>query len=670
MANAQRIVSELESNADMNMDSRPDSASASKKDKIVPTDVRAWTVDAKYGNITPTHVDTLQYLFMNSDLPEGDKGHYNTLGNVGSPRMSRIFMERPTMSKFFFTDPYDMFFVDTEHFRFYNTKSPYTNVAYQWSGTKNTGADHVRAIFTSNAGKLFNFGGKFDYIYGQGYYDNQSTSLMNASAWASYLADKYNFHFYYQHNFMKQGENGGIENDEYITNPESMPQRYDSKDIPTALSSTWNSQEHNMFFFNHHYNLGFYREVEVDSVTTIDEFVPVSKVFHTLTLQNMMRSHRAYRETANYHSYTYLPGDSTEDVVKDFSIKNIVGLSLCEGFNKWAVFGLNAFVGYEYNRYTMPDSTVYGGYYTNTTGIIGRQNKSTHNLMVGGQIIRSQGNMIHYNLDAEFVLAGEDIGQFDINGHAEVNIPLLGDTAQVALNAYIKNINPSYYFRHYHSKHAWWDKNTDKEFRQRVEGVITIPHTHTTLTVSLENIKNFCYFQNTGILLNADTNHPIVSNNVSATQHSGSIQVISANLQQNFQLSILHWDNDITYQTTTNQNVLPLPALSLYSNLYLRFKIAKVLKTEIGGDIRYFTKYYAPDYSPVIGMFMNQNTLKKMKIGNYPILSAYANFDLKRLRFYVQYYHANQDDGRYFWAPHYPINPSSFRFGLSWNFYD
>lgn len=653
------------------MDSRSDSTSTSKKNKkIVPNDVRAWTVDERFGDISPTFVDTLQYLYMNSDLPEGERGHYNTLGNVGSPRMSRIFNERPVMSKFFFVDPYDMFFVDTEHFRFYNTKSPYMNVTYHWNGSKTTGSDHVRAIYTNNAGKHLNIGAKYDYIYGQGFYDNQSTSFMNASAWSSYIADRYNFHFYYQHNFMKHGENGGIEDDEYIINPESMPQRYGSKEIPTMLSNTWSRQEHDLLFFNHHYNLGFYREVEVDSVTTLEEFVPVSKIFHTVKLNKMMRNYRAYREPSNYHSYTYLPGDSVSDVVKNLSVKNIVGLSLCEGFNKWAVFGLDAYIGYEYNRYSMPDSTQYGGFYTNTTGMIGRQKETAHNVMVGGQIIRSQGDVIHYNLDAEFVLAGEDIGQFDINGHAEVNIPLLGDTAQVALNAYIKNTNPGYFFRHYHGKHAWWDGNSEKEFRQRLEGVVTIPHTHTTLTVSLENIKNFCYFQNTGVLLNADTNNPVVSNNVSAMQYGGNIQVISANLRQDFRLGILHWDNDVTYQTTTNKDVLPVPALSLYSNLYLRFKIAKVLKTELGADVRYFTTYYAPDYSPVIGMFMNQNTLKKEEIGNYPILSAYVNFDLKRTRFYVQYYHANQGTGRYFWAPHYPMNPSCVRFGLSWNFYD
>lgn len=669
-SHAQRIISELETNSDMSMDARPDSAETKKKKKIVPNDVRAWTVDKKYGNMSDADVDTLHHMFMNTDLPEGIEGHYNSLGNVGSPRQSRIYMERPITPDFIFVAPFDMFFVDTDNFRFYNTKSPFMNVTYNWNGSKNTGSDHVKVLYTNNAGKKFNFGGIFDYIYGRGYYDTQSTSYMNASAWASYIADKYNFHFYYQHNFMKTAENGGIEDEGYITNPENMARELTSNDIPTVLSQTWNRQEHDVVFFNHHYNIGFYRDEEVDSVTTKEVFVPVSKIFHSVKLQNMMRNHRAYKETENYHSYTYLPGDSTQDYTKYFNMKTLLGVSMCEGFNKWAMFGLNAYVGYEHNRFVLPDSTRYGGLYTNKTGLVDNQSYKEHNILVGGQIIRTQGTTVHYNLDGEFVVAGEDVGQFEVDGHAEVNIPLLGDTAQVALNASIKNIGPSFYFDHYHSKHAWWENEMENEFRQRIEGVIDIPHTHTKIILGVENIKNYCYFQNTGIALPTSDGKSVVSNNVSPMQCSDNIQVVSANLRQNFKLGILHWENDITYQTCSHSDVLPLPVVSLYTNLYLRFKIAKVLKTEFGADMKYFTEYNAPDYSPVIGMFMNQHQQKKEKVGNYPLLSVYANFDLKRTRFYVMYHHFNQSDGRYFWSPNYPMNPASIRFGLSWNFYD
>lgn len=672
-AHAQRIVSELESNTDLSMDSRPDSADTSSskdKKKVVPNDVRAWHVDEIYGNITPTHVDTLHHMFMNTDLPEGLHGQYHTLGNVGSPRLSRIFMQRADMPDFLFTWAYDMFFVPTERFRFYNTKSPFMNITYNWNGSRTDGSDHVKATYTNNIGKKANLGGIFDYIYGRGFYANQSTSFMNASAWASYIDDKYDMHFYYQHNFMKNAENGGIEDEGYITHPENMSQNFATNDIPTYLSQTWNRQEHDLAFFNHRINFGFYRDEAVDSATTKQVFVPVSRIFHTIKMEKMMRNYRAYAERENYHSYTYLPGDSTQDRTRDLTLRTTLGASICEGFNKWALFGVNAYVGYEHKRFSLPDSIEHGGIMTNTDGIIGKRTYNESNVIVGGQIIRSQGAAVNYNIDGEMVVAGKNSGQFTLKGHGELNIPLLGDTAQVAVNAYVKNLMPSFYFRQYHSKHAWWDIDTKKELRQRVEGVITLPSTGTTLTAGVENMKNFCYFVNNGITVTGSDGTSAVTNNITPAQCSDNVQVISANLQQNLRLGIFHWENDITYQTCSHKDVLPLPTLTLYTNLYLRFKIAQVLKTEFGADMKYFTEYEAPDYSPVMNTYMNQNAAKKVKVGNYPMVSVYANFDLKRTRFYVMYHHANQSDGRYFWGPGYPMNPSSIRFGLSWNFYD
>ena len=98
----------------------------------------------------------------------------------------------------------------------------------------------------------------------------------------------------------------------------------------------------------------------------------------------------------------------------------------------------------------------------------------------------------------------------------------------------------------------------------------------------------------------------------------------------------------------------------------------KVLQIEMGADVRYFSKYYAPDYSPVIGQFYNQNPDDKIEIGAFPIVNVYANLHLKRTRFFIMMYHVNAGSGKsnYFLAPHYPINPRMIKFGLSWNFFD
>ena len=675
-AKAQRIVSELESNSDGMMMQKGDTTSTKKSKKIVPNDVRAWTVDEVYGNITPTYVDTLTHLFMNDNLTEGRTGHYNSLANLGTPRLSRIYTERADLPLFIFTSPYDQFFVTTDRFRFYNTKSPYMNITYNCCGSKQTGDDHVKCIYTNNAGKDFNFGGIFDYIYGQGFYDSQSTSFMNATAWADYIGERYNFHFYYQHNFMKQAENGGIKDERDITHPEEQARTYASNDIPVFLSKTWNRQEHDVAFFNHHYNLGFYRReyndsipadsvhpARLDSTKYTSTFVPVSKVFHTFKLEKMRRNYRAYEETEGYHTNTYLPGDSTEDVTKHFYMKNLVGVSLCEGFNKWAAFGINAYVGHEMMQYQLIDTMQVA---SSISALTYNRKYKEHNLFFGGQMIREQGTMFHYNVDAMYYFSGADAGDFEVSGHGEMNFTFMKDTAQLAVNAFVKRIAPSFYFSHYHSKHAWWDQDVEAEIRQHLEGVVSNPSTNTVLSVSLDNIKNYTYFENNGTA-NEDGSY---SNNVVVRQCGSNIQVLTAKLEQNFKFGILHFDNEIIYQTTSDKRSLPLPALSTYNNLYLQFKIAKVLRTQVGADMKYFTEYYAPDYSPVIGMFTVQNSQKYVNIGNYPLVSLYANFALKRSRFYLQYYHANQSTGRYFWAPGYPMNPTTLRFGISWNFYD
>ena len=666
MASAQRVIGDLESNTDKSMIPEDSVDDKKKENKIVPVDVRAWTIDEVYGNRSVATVDTMQHLFQNTNLAEGIRGHYNHLGNLGSPRLNRIFMERNDNDEFIFLRPFDQFYVPADKFLFYNTRSPYLNATYNCVGSKETGDDHVKVVYTQNAGKRINFGGLYDYMYGQGYYANQSTSYMGASGWASYLGDKYEFKFYYTHNFMKMAENGGITDESYITDKESMSSNVKSNDIPTYLSNTWSRQEHDIIHFNHRYNIGFYRETG-DTTNIQEEFVPVTSLFHTVSMRYLRRNYRAYTTPDNYHTYTYLDGDTTNDRTKDLVVKNIVGISLREGFNKYAAAGINAYVEFEHQSFEMPDTFVTT--LTQSVRYLNKNKVKENNISIGGQLLRTQGKQLHFNINAHITLTGERSGDFYVDGRGELNVPVLGDTAQLVINASVRNQLPSYYIRHFHSTHAWWDYDFDKENRTRIQGQLTIPHTKTTITVGAENIKNYTYFANTGLAY-TDGSTTRYSNNVTPMQHSGSIQVLSANLSQQIKLGILHIELDATYQKTGNKQVLPLPTLSLFANAYIKFRIAKVLGCELGADVKYFTEYYAPDYSPVVSQFMIQNQQNLVKIGNYPLVSAYANFDLKRTRFYVQYYHANQSDGRYFWAPGYPINPSCIRFGLSWNFYD
>ena len=638
----------------------------------IPIGLYSWKIDSRFGNVTFVPVDTLTHAFQNTNDTGGMTGQYNYLGNLGSPRLSRLFFDRRDASQFFFTDPYDLTVLRPEDIIFTNTLSPFTNLSYYKTFDSRNGEERFKSYFAINANKRFGVGFYIDYLYGRGLYASQSTAFFNGGLFASYRGDKYNMHFIFNNDNLKMAENGGIADDRYITNPLDMAEgkkEYKSYDIPTNLNKVWNHNTSYHVFMTQRYNLGFHKEktdsVTKDSVRIIQEFVPVTSFIHTLRIRNAKHTVYSYDTPDHYYAdLFYGDPNNMSDRTRGYSIQNTLGIALREGFNKWAKAGLTAFASHEYRHYTMPDLN--GG-----NKII--RSYSENNISVGGQLSKREGKTLHYDVTGEVTLLGEDVGQFDVEGRADLNFRLFKDTVQLAARAFVKNLNPSFYMRHYHSQFAWWDNDLNKEFRTRIEGTLSLKRTRTALTVGVENIKNYAYFATDKIAYNDEGGQFAgYSNRISVKQYGGSVQVFSARLNQNFKFGILHWDNEVAYQKTSNQDILPLPDLSAYSNLYIVFRIAKVLRVQLGGDVRYFTEYYAPDYAPIIQQFTVQSPETRMKLGNYPICNAYVNLFLKHCRFYVNVNHVNNGTGNKnaFLVPHYPINPMNIHFGLSWNFFN
>ena len=728
----------------------------SKKDSLgsnkeIPEGIKVWTVDTRFGDRKAAVPDTISHMFMNSIFTTGLRGDYTTTGNLGAPRINRIVTDRPFGSQFIFTQPYDFIITPIEQFHFTNTLSPFTNITYNNAGNRTNGEDHLTTKFGVNAGKRLGVGFKFDYLYGRGYYQDQSTAHFNYTMYGSYLGDHYQAHLLMSTNHQKVSENGGITDDNYITHPESYSDKYSTNEIPTALSQNWNRNDNQHIFLTHRYNIGFSRKVpmteeeikakkfamaskkeneaqkrkdkatqegrqdddktvtlqgrpddakimgaepisqkkdnnrvaldkqaadsllaaekktQVDTAWMKKEFVPVTSFIHTLKFDNYRRIYQAYKTPTDFYANTYtvdepLTGDSIYDKTRHYRLKNTFALSLLEGFNKWAKAGLKAFITSELRHFTLPSAT-------------GIDTYNEHNLSFGAQLSKKQGKTFHYDAIAETWLTGEDAGQLKIDGSADLNFKLFGDTLTLTANGFFYRLNPTFYYRHYHSRHAWWDNtNMSKILHSRIQGILNYQKTRTTLRVAVDEIKNYTYFASSHTITSGKrVNHAITVN-----QNSGAIHLLTASLSQDFTFGPLNWESVITYQNSSNKTVLPVPTLNLYSNVYLRFKIAHVLRCDFGADVRYFTKYYAPDYVPSLGQYAvqtNTNTTgsdSRVEIGNYPVVNVYANFHLKHTRFFIMMSHLNAGTGKknYFYTPHYPLNQSILRFGLSWNFFN
>lgn len=683
---------------------RNDSVFKKNKKQEIPRGLKVWTVDERFGDRMEAVPDTVHHMFMNTILNGGVRGEYSSLGNIGSPRLSRIFIDRSPMD-FIFLENFDMFIVPPGQFHYTNTMSPITNVSYNTCGSSDNGEDHFKALFAANLNKKFGFGFKFDYIYGKGYYEDSNTSHFNFSTWASYLGDRYQAHLLFSTNHQKLAENGGILDDEYITHPESKTTQYKEKEIPVTLDQNWNQHDNQHLFFSHRYIVGFNRKVPmtedeikakkfaiesakenaeknkkegiepkvpeepIDTSWMKNEYVPVTSFIHTLNTSLYRRIYKAYetpklgntlpyyRNDPFYDNREYT-GDSIYDKTRHYYMKNTLAIALLEGFNKYAKAGLKVFAAHELKHYEMPDMNA------------GFDRFTEHNFSVGGQLQKTLGRTVHYNAVLESFLVGADAGSFTLDGEADLNFPLFGDTVTLAAKGFIHRASPSFFFTHYHSKYLWWDNDIKMEFNKHIEGLFTYQKTRTTLRVAYDNLSNYTYLSRS---YSTDPDYGRYNVITKVNQASDNISVLTLQLAQDFTLGPLNWENMVTYQKSSNENKLPLPDLNIYTNLYLKFRVAHVLDVHLGADMRYFTSYYAPDYSPLMNTFAVQdNGAQNIKLGNFPEVDVYANLFLKHARFFVMLTHVNYDMGskNYFQVPHYPLNQRIIRFGVSWNFFN
>ncbi|MBR5102040.1 MAG: putative porin, partial [Muribaculaceae bacterium] len=457
-------------------------------------------------------------------------------------------------------------------------------------------------------------------------------------------------------------ESGGIVDDRYITDPAAVQggeTRVNTKDIPTELTAAHSKLTGVDFYMNHRYKVGHWH-YERDSVTdTIvgRTYVPVTSF--TWTMGFKMAKHRFINKSGlqdtTYFANTYLGLGGTDENTRYNGLRNTVGVSLLEGFNRYAKFGLSAFATHELRKYHQVTDSVSGGVLPE--GLVAlpvdvAPKHSSNLIWVGGQLTKQRGSVVTYGATAQFGVAGDVAGDIDIAGDVATRFQLFGDTVSLKAYGYFKNLEAPYLLKNYISNHYAWQNSFSKETRFRVGGELTLPFTGSQVNVGYETLKNYLYF-------GADA---------TPQQHSSPVHVLSATLKQRVNVASFYWDTELTLQTTTNDEVLPLPKFAVYSNVCFKFLVASVLHVQLGVDGNYYTSYYAPGYNPATMTFHNQ---RDMKCGDFAFMNLYANFNLKQARFYVMYSHANKGlfgKDNYFSVPHYPLNPARFLLGVSVRF--
>lgn len=626
-------------------------------DEKVPTHIRAWQLD-KWTGVADTlaGVDTTYMDHpMRSQLNDYSISNI-TNSNIVSPVQSRVYFDRQKNVDFLFADPYAPYIITPQQVKYYHTTTPYSTVAYKKGFVTDLAQNDISFSFTGNVSRRTNLGMTIDYLNSFGRFANQEGKTVFGSIFGSYNGDHYSLQSSFTWNTLSNFENGGL------SNPSDLQGVLQPEDIPVKMRGM-SALRYISGYLNHYYSICVERErkvnyrerdeegkwVKKDSIKI--EYVPVTTFRHIFEVNDATKRYVEKSIGQSILPNLYRDSTATNDSVACLTIKNTLAVTFEEEFNTWLKFGAMVYAMNENQRHILIDTLLPAPDLPDSIYLP----EWSNNTYIGGALYKNRGKHIHYGFDGNVCLVGYKLGEFQVNGHMDAGFRLGKDSMTIAAKAFFRNETPDYYLQHYRSNHYQWENTFQKTLRLHVSGEVAYPTqwVKPKLNVSFENITKHIYFDTDGL----------------PKQMDGNIQVLAADLQLNITTPWINLDNHVIYQHASSDK-LPLPALTLYHNLYYHGCWFKALDAQIGVDMRFFTKYYAPILNPALGQFCVQN---QEQVGNYPVMNVYANFYVRslRLKLFAQYQHFNASfmGKQYFEMPGYPMAPDMFRAGLAWHFY-
>lgn len=605
--------------------------------------VKSWHVDARYGEADSCVFDTATLNYQD-DLPLNNSSiAYAYNGNLGSLSQSRIFFDRIEGNMDLWYEAYAPYLFTPQNTSIFDTKTPISMIEYRTTTKQYREEDNFNFLFTVNKDEHSNFGVKYRRIYARGQYNRQGSDVHNIALWGSYYKNIYEITGLFTLNRFKNAHNGGLTDRDYVLNPDKVDaEDLDEDTYPINLEESRSQYYAYNYYVNQKLNFGFFRKEKDATDSIVEVYVPVTSIIHTFNLRDSRRTYLEKEINTSYYPYAYNNATTTDDNYKSTVMVNTLAITMDERYNKLFGFGLKAYLEYDYRHYTTISDTA------------SITQESDNGLILGGEISRQYAKNLRYRAGAELDLTGHFFGDFNIFGTLETNFKLGAEPMTFQANAKVYRMSCDMRYDSFVSNHSSWTNQFDAFYAQRVGGRLSFNKYDVSIGAKFENSNNYIY----------------MGQDILPHQDDDALQVLQLDLKGGLHFGWYNWENTLIYQQSSDEDVLPLPRLSLYSNMYYKGLWVKVLTAQIGVSCQYNTSYYGSTFDPSTGLFYNQTAYK---VGHYPLLNVYANFKVRSFRFFVQYENMTASmlsNSNYFSMDYYPLNTSTFQFGISWLFYD
>ncbi len=611
--------------------------------------VEKWKYNTDYHNFSFTTYDsTLQEFHINNPIYKNSISN-TYLGNIGLAVKSNIFFQPNPENEYLFIRAFSPYLFNAKNTEYYNVRKPFTLFRYQ-AGPKEE--QSINIMHTQNVNRFFNGFVKFNSYSSKGFYTRQQTKNNSGIFGGSFIRKRFESHINYTFSKVNVNENGGIVDPLFITDTILSPagimtklnngnnfikerQLFIDQKIGFLRVRDNDTTSNGSYMFSFQYN--YFRQKDVRIYEDEDQLYENSITNEKLL---MYKNNYALANTFDTSSYTI------NNHLFRFNMEEVAGNPLS--------FGLYGGIGISNTKYT---------YYNKDTIFINSLNTKKHSNFVEAGIFRlKKDSWLNFRGYVRYFTNGYRQNDFSIYGMIRLSIGKGLFKSVFTAHAKSENKTPNYFINKYYSNHYRWNNNFKAENRSQLSVNYALPNLYTTIGANYSLISNYIYFNDLAI----------------PSQNTSTFNVLDVHLNNKVEVANFHLITKAVFQETSKPELIDLPKLSCYNALYyeneIHFETTNgTIKLQLGADVRFWTKFYAPDYSPATSQFYTQHDFKT---GNYPFVGAFLNLEIKRMRIYIKSEHINESFMRkqkhtnYFLAPNYPAPPTAIRYGIAWTFYD
>ena len=620
--------------AGYNLDSLPNNKTEiklSSKTKYTDYKIISFRKDTTYIDTTLTIVKEYKYNFLRKDNFELLAFH-----NQGQTfnRLAYNFNKLTTLPSIGMQAKH-FNYIATEDVNYYEVPTPTTEILYR------TGLEQgqiLETLFTLNFSRRFNIGIIYKGLRSLGKYRNSLASHGNFSAIYGYNTENERYflrgHIVIQDLF--NTEDGGLTEgslDSFISDDPNFSNR---GRLDVNLEETDTNLEGKRFYFEHDYKL-------LSTKDSIQNRFSNLKVGHSFTHE--FKFYEFNQKAVNIDFFGPTTATSNiKDLVESKFVKNQLFLE----FNSRYVLGTfrvkSNITNYNYGYDTIlnakektPITKLKLQGYAISFGADWRANIKNFQLNTKALVTPGIGRLSGSNFYGEAIYKKDS---------------LFAVKSSIFINSKSPNFN-TILFQSSYDDYNWQNTNFKKINTRNISFGVETKWLNATADVT--NIENYTYFDELSI----------------PQQSADNITYLKIKATNELKFRKFALNNTILYQKVSSGNsVFNVPDFVTRNTLYYSSYVFKgnPLFLQTGITFKYFSKYKANAFNPLLNEFTLQNTTE---IG-YPTLDFFANIQVRRTRIYFKIDNVVSKwskDKNYFSAPNYPYRDFVIRFGLVWNWF-